>query len=139
MDPSRSVKYFDLAFCILAYLQKEPWYTSMVVWPEELSFSYAMKRGGPKQGTEGGCSWSALASFRGQIDRTAVARMPGRHWTHLLTNEGPCLVYWGNLSTSWTYRKGINLKFSWIGAWFCKEFKGVTGSRSLYSKWHILY
>ena len=51
--------------------------------PEELSFLYTMKRDGPKQGTEGGCDWSALASFRGQIDRAAIARMSGRPWTNL--------------------------------------------------------
>ena len=51
----------------------------MVMSFEELSFLYATERGGPKQGMEGGCDWSALASFRGQIDRTVVARMFGRH------------------------------------------------------------
>ena len=47
----------------------------MVMSPEELSFLYATKRGGPKQEMEGGYDWSALASFRGQIDRAAVTRM----------------------------------------------------------------
>ena len=28
-----------------------------------------------------------------------------------LTNEGPCLVHWGNLSTSWPDVNEINLKF----------------------------
>ena len=84
MYPSKSVKYFDSALCILAYLQKEPWCTSMVMSPEGLSFSYAMKRGGPKQGMEGGYDWSALARFRDQIDRAAVTRMPGRHQTNLI-------------------------------------------------------
>ena len=56
----------------------------MVMSPEELSFLYSMKRGGPKQGAEGGCDWSALATFRGQIDSTAVARMSGRHWMNLI-------------------------------------------------------
>ena len=56
----------------------------MVMSPEELSFLYAMKMGGPKQGMEGGYDWSALASFRGQIDRAAVTRMSGRHLTNLI-------------------------------------------------------
>ena len=55
----------------------------MEMSPEELSFLYAMKRGRPKQGMEGGCDWSALASFRRQIDRTAVIRMFGGHWMNL--------------------------------------------------------
>ena len=67
VDPSESVKYFDLALC------------SIVMSPKELSFLYAMKRGGAKQGMEGGYNWSALASFRGQIDRKAVTSMSGRH------------------------------------------------------------
>ena len=52
----------------------------------ELALLYATKRGGPKQGQEGGCDWAALVSFRGQIDREAVARMSGRHWTVSLGN-----------------------------------------------------
>ena len=32
----------------------------MVMSPAELSLLYATKRGGPKQGQEGGCDWSAL-------------------------------------------------------------------------------
>ena len=75
MDPSKSVKYFDSALCITAYWRTEPWCTSLVISPEELSFLYAMKRGGPKQGMEGGYDWSALASFMGQIDRAAVTMM----------------------------------------------------------------
>ena len=51
---------------------------SMVMSPEELSFLYAMKGGRPKQGTEGGYDWSALASFGEQIDSTATTRMSGR-------------------------------------------------------------
>ena len=51
----------------------------MVMSPEELSFLYATKRGGPKQGMEGGYDWSTLANFMGQIDSTAVTRMSGRH------------------------------------------------------------
>ena len=56
----------------------------MVMLPEELSFLYAMKRGGPKQGMEGGYDWSALASFGGQIDSAAVTRMSGRHQKSLI-------------------------------------------------------
>ena len=56
----------------------------MVISPEELSFLYATKRNGPKQGTEGCYDWSALASFGGQIDRVAVTRMSGRHWMNLI-------------------------------------------------------
>ena len=56
----------------------------MVMSPQELSFLYAMKRGGPKQGMEGDCNWSALASFSGQIDRTAVTGMSGRHRMNLI-------------------------------------------------------
>ena len=52
----------------------------------------------------------------GQIDRDAVARMSGTHWMislgTSLTNEGPCMVHWGNLSTSWTYGNEMNFKFS---------------------------
>ena len=66
------------------HTQKEPWCTSEVMSPEELSFLYATKRGGSKQGMEGGCNWSALASFRGQIHRAAVAGMSGRHWMNLI-------------------------------------------------------
>ena len=51
----------------------------MVMSPEELSFLFAMKGGGPKQGMEGGYDWSALASFRRQIDSATAARMSGRH------------------------------------------------------------
>ena len=56
----------------------------MVMSPEELSFLYAMKGGGPKQGMEGGYHWLALASFRGQIDSTASTRMSVRHQTNLI-------------------------------------------------------
>ena len=56
----------------------------MVMSPKELSFLYAMKRGGPQQEMEGGYDWSALANFRGQIDRVAIARMSGRDWTNLI-------------------------------------------------------
>ena len=52
--------------------------------PEEISFLYATKAGGPKQGMEGDYDWLALASFRGQIDNTAAARMSGRHQTNLI-------------------------------------------------------
>ena len=55
----------------------------MVMSPEELCFLYATK-GGPKQGMEGGYNWSALASFRGEIDRAAVTRMSGRHQMNLI-------------------------------------------------------
>ena len=54
--------------------------------PTEPSLLYAMKRGEPKQGKEGGCDWSALVSFRGQIDREAVTRMSGRHQMTSLGN-----------------------------------------------------
>ena len=47
----------------------------MVMSPEELSFLYATKGGGPKQGMEGGYDWSALASLRGWIDSPAATRM----------------------------------------------------------------
>ena len=56
----------------------------MVMLPEELSFLYAMKGGGPKQGMEGGYDLLALASFREQIDSTAATRMSGRHQTNLI-------------------------------------------------------
>ena len=56
----------------------------MVMSPEELSFLYATKGGGPKQGMEGGYDWSALASFRGQIDNTTATQMSGRHWMNLI-------------------------------------------------------
>ena len=56
----------------------------MVMSPVELSFLYATKGGGPKQGMEGGYDWSALASFRGWIDSTAATRMSGRHWMNLI-------------------------------------------------------
>ena len=81
MDPSKSVKYFDSALCISAHLQKEPWHTSMVMSPEELSFLNALKRGGAKQGMEGGCDWSASGD---RIDRAAVARMFGRHQMNVI-------------------------------------------------------
>ena len=56
----------------------------MVMSPEELSFLYATKRGGSKQGMKGGYDWSALASFRGVIDSTAATRMSGRHQLNLI-------------------------------------------------------
>ena len=56
----------------------------MVMLPEELSFLYAMKRCGPKEELEGGCDWLILASFRRQIDNTAVASMSGRHQTNFI-------------------------------------------------------
>ena len=56
----------------------------MVMSPEELSFLYAMRGGGPKQGMEGGYGWSALASFRGQIDSITAARMFIRHQKNLI-------------------------------------------------------
>ena len=74
MDPSESVKYFDSALCILAYLQKECWHTSLVMSPEEFSFLYAIKRGGPKQGMEGamiGQLWPASG------DRLTGQLLPG--------------------------------------------------------------
>ena len=49
----------------------------MVMSPEELSFLYATKRGESMQGMEGGCDWSDLDSFRGQIDSTTATRMSG--------------------------------------------------------------
>ena len=58
----------------------------MVISPAELSLLYAMKGGGPKQGKEGGCDWSVLVSFGGQIDREAVAMMSGRYQTISLRN-----------------------------------------------------
>ena len=69
-----------------------------------------MKGGRPKEGTEGGYNWSALASFRGQIDSTAATRMSSRHQKTSLTNEGPCPIHWGNLSTSWPDVNEINFK-----------------------------
>ena len=56
----------------------------MVMSPEDLSFLYAKKVGGPGQRTERGYDWSALASFKGQIDSTAVTMMSGRHQTNLI-------------------------------------------------------
>ena len=56
----------------------------MVMSPEELSSLYAMRGGGPKQGMEGGYGWSALASFRGQIDSITAARMFIRHQKNLI-------------------------------------------------------
>ena len=96
------------------FKQKVPWHTSIVMSPEELSFLYATKGGGPKQGMEGGYDWSALASFR---VRLTVQLPPGcladtRQTS--LTNEGLCLVHWGNLSSSWPDVNEINLKFYWI-------------------------
>ena len=93
------------------FKQKVPWCTSIVMSPEELSFLYTMKGGGPKQGTEGSYDWSALASFRGQIDSTTVTRILAGTGQTSLTNEGPCQVHWGNLSTSWQDVNEINLKF----------------------------
>ena len=88
----------------------------MVMSRAELSLLYAMKRDGPKQGQEGGCDLAVLVSFGGQIDRDAVTRMSGRHRMislgTSLTDEGPCLVCGGNLSSSWTYGNDINLRCS---------------------------
>ena len=69
----------------------------MVMSLVEPSFLYARKRGGPKQGQEGGCDWAALVSFRGQIDRDTVTRMSGRHWMISLKN---LINYWGSMSGS---------------------------------------
>ena len=89
MDPSKSFKQIYSALCLSAWLhisEKEPWHTSMVMSLAELSLLYATKRGGPKQGQEGGCDWAALVSFEGQIDREAATRMSGRHQTISLRN-----------------------------------------------------
>ena len=99
MDPSELVKYFDSALHILAYLQKESWCTSMVILPEELSFLYE-KKGGPKQGWKRvviGQLWPASGDrLAGQLSPGCLANTRQTS----LTNEGPCLVHWGNLSTS---------------------------------------
>ena len=58
----------------------------MVMSPAELSLLYAMKKGGPKEGQDGGFDWIALVSFVGQIDRETVIRMSGRHWMTSLGN-----------------------------------------------------
>ena len=66
MDPSKSVKYIYSALCILTLLhisETQPWHTSMVMSPAEPSLLYAMKRGVPKQGKEGGCNWSVLGNI----------------------------------------------------------------------------
>ena len=61
IPPSQSNIYIQLfVFRHHCILQEEPWHTSMVMSPAEPSLLYAMKRGGPKQGTEGGYNWSAL-------------------------------------------------------------------------------
>ena len=38
----------SLHFGIIAYFEKKPWHTSMVMSPAELSHLYTMKKGGPK-------------------------------------------------------------------------------------------
>ena len=135
MYPSESVKYFDSVLCISAYLQKEPWHTSMVMSAEELSF-LCYEKGWTKARNGSGLQLGSFGGGRltGQLSPGCLADTGQTS----LINEGPCPVHWGNLSTSWTYGKGIYLKFSLIRACFNKEFKGVKGSRSLYSKQHIL-
>ena len=56
----------------------------MVMSPVDLSFLYATKGDGPKQGMEGGYDWLAMASFWGQIDSIAAARMSSRHLMNLI-------------------------------------------------------
>ena len=66
----------------------------MGMLPEEFSFLYATKRGGPKQGRKGamiGQLWPASG------DRLTVQLPPGcladtRQTS--ITTEGPCLVHW---------------------------------------------
>ena len=80
MDDSESVKYIQLfAFLTSLNITEKPWNTSMVMSLAELSLLYATKGGGLKQEKEGGCDWSDLVSFGGQIDGEAVTRMSGRH------------------------------------------------------------
>ena len=72
----------------------------MVMSPKELSFLYAMKGGGPKQGMEGG---SIGHLWPASCDRLTAHLSPGcltdtRQTS--LTNERPCPVHWGNVSTS---------------------------------------
>ena len=112
------------------FSEKKPWHTSVVMSPAEPSLLYTTKRGGPKQGKEGGCYWSASR------DRLTGKLLPGcladTRWSHQgtsLTNEGPCLVHWHNLSTSWTYGNKINLKFSWIkGRVLNKRLEEIKGN-----------
>ena len=72
----------------------------MVMSPEELSFLYAMKRGRPKQGMKGvviGQLWPASG------DKLTAQLSPGclaDTGQTSLTNEGPCSVHCGDLSTS---------------------------------------
>ena len=83
--------------------------------PDELSFLYAMKGVGQSREWNGvmiGQLWAASG------DRLTAQLLPGcladtRQTS--LTNEGPCLVCWGNLSTSLPDVNEINLKFYWVG------------------------
>ena len=100
MDPYESVKCFDSALFISAYLQKEPWHTSVVMSPEVLSFLYAMKRVDQNKEWKGaviGQLWPTLGDrLTGQLSPGCLADTGQTS----LTNEGPCLVHWGNLYTS---------------------------------------
>ena len=84
MDPSESVTYFDLSLDIAAFWQKVPLHTSIVMSPGNLPFYVLQKGEGQSGGTEGGYDWSALMSFKGQIDSTTVARISGRHQMNLI-------------------------------------------------------
>ena len=114
MDPSTSVKYINSALCISASLcifRKETLaHINCDVTSRTFPFIHNEKGRTKTRNGRG----LLLVSFWGETDREAVTRMSGRHQTTSLTNEGPCLVHWGNLSTFWTYGNKINLKFSWI-------------------------
>ena len=79
--------------------------------PEQLSFLYVMKGGGQSREWKGvmiGQLWPASG------DKLAAQLLPGclaDTGQTSLTNEGPCMVCWGNLSTSWPDVNEIHLKF----------------------------
>ena len=69
------------------------------------------KRGGPKQGMEWSYDWSALDSFKGRLTAQLLPGCLADTEQTSLTNERPCPVHWGNLSTSWPDVNEINFKF----------------------------
>ena len=76
--------------------------------PEELSFLYAMRGGGPKQGMEGAMISQLWPASEGRLTAQLPPGCLADTGQTSLTNEGPCLVHWGNISTSWPNVSEIN-------------------------------
>ena len=82
---------------------------SDVTW--EPFFLCAMKGGLPKQGMEGAVIGQLWQGSGGRLTTQLLPGCLADTGQTSLTNEGPCLVHWGNLCTSWPDVNEINLKF----------------------------